>query len=74
MHTPAVAVSAGAEGGVLGLADGVVLDGDPCPVVDCIAEARMGCETANDDHGFAGSPRDGSDSAQAPQRLVVAPL
>ena len=73
-QSPAVAVSAGAEGGVLGLADGVMLDGDPCPVVDCIAEARMGCEAANDDHGFAGSPRDGSDSAQAPQRLVVAPL
>ena len=47
-QSPAVAVSAGAEGGVLGLADGVMLDGDPCPVVDCIAEARMGCEAANE--------------------------
>ena len=37
-----MAVAVGAKSGVLGLADGVALDRDPRPVVDCIAKAGMG--------------------------------
>ena len=37
-----MAVAAGTKSGVLGLADGVVLDCGPRPVVDCVSEAGMG--------------------------------
>ena len=67
-----MAVAPGSQRSVLGLAYGVVLDGDAGPVVECIAEARMGCEAAHDYLGLAGPPGDGSDSAQTAEGLVVA--
>ena len=43
-----MAVAAPAKGGVLGLADGITLDCDPRPVVDCVAKAGMGGHSAHD--------------------------
>lgn len=44
-----VAVAAPAKGGVLGLADGIVLDRDPRPVIDCIAKTGVGGHAAYDE-------------------------
>ena len=64
-------MAASAKGSVFGLADGVVVDSDPSPVVDCVAEAWMGGKAAHDDPELAGSPCDGRYAAQTPQRLAV---
>ena len=64
-----MAVAAPAKGGVLGLADGIALDLDPCPVVDCVAQAGMGGHSAHDELVLAGSPCDGRNAAHAPSAL-----
>ena len=64
-------MAAGAKGGVLGLADGIALDRNPCPVVDCVAKAGVGGHAAHDELVLAGSPCDGRDACETPQRLVV---
>ena len=42
MQGAGMAVSAPAKCGVLRLADGILLDRDPCPVTNCIAPAGVG--------------------------------
>ena len=45
----AVSVTARAQGGVLVLTGGVMLDGDASPVVDCVTEARVRGKPPDDD-------------------------
>jgi len=56
-----MAVAPPAKGRVLGLADGIALDRDPCPVVDCVAKAGVGGHAAHDKLVLAGSACDRRD-------------
>ena len=69
-----MSVTAGSEGGVFGLADGVVLHGDAGPVVDRVLQPVVGGEAADDDQGLARAPGDRGGAGQASQGLIVSPL
>jgi len=69
-----VAVAAGTQRGVFRLADGVVLNRDPGPVVDGVLEPVVRRATSYDDQRLAGPPGHGSDAGQASQGLIVSPI
>ena len=52
---PRMAVTASTQCGVLGLADGVVLDGDAVPVVDRVPKPVVGRQAAHYNDRLAGS-------------------
>ena len=61
-------VAAGAQGAVLGLADGIVLGGHPAPVIEGVCQAGLAGPAAHDAPCLAGLPGDRCDAAQG---LVV---
>ncbi len=66
-------VTASAQGGVLGFALGVMLNGDTRPMVHSVGEPVMAGLPSDDDPAFAGPLGYGRDSGQTAQSGVIAP-
>jgi hypothetical protein len=69
-----VAMTAEAQGGVLGAAARVVLRGNACPVVEGIPEPRITGEPSRDDAALAGPLGDRSCATKGPQSVIVSSL
>src|SRR5512146_312015 len=69
-----MAMSPGAQGGVLGAAYGIVLCGDAGPMVDGVGEPLMAGISAQHEAAFAGPPGDGCDACKAAQGVIISAL
>ena len=69
-----MAVTAGSQGRVPGLASRVALGGDAGPVVDGVAQSAVDGLPHQHDAALAGALGDGGDAGQAAQGLIVSSL
>src|SRR5262249_42105043 len=66
-----MAVSALAQRRVLPAAGGIMLNGDPCPVIDGFLQALVAGMSPDDDAALAAAAGDRGDAGQHPQGVVV---
>ena len=63
-----------AQGGVFETAALIMLNGNPCPVVDRAGQTGMTGQPPDDDAALAGTLGNGGDTTQSPQSMIISPL